>query len=236
MLTRRSILLVGVAAPLTVKTTRGQAAIKFRPAGWPTGPIRIVVPFAAGGSIDTIARVVQPGLQQRLGNTIIVDNRPGASGSAGAATVAKSAADGATWLLCFDSQALNPFLVPNLTFDTEKDLDPVLLMVRARTLLLLIRPGHTRRSRTWSRTPRRGRIPSRAAMVGSRQPRPSHRRDACKARGNSARPRAYRGGGPSLNDAMAGHVDLISGTAALVSTGGSRPAPCARCYKPDRAG
>jgi len=95
--TRRSVLLGGVVAPLAARMAAGQIS------SWPSGPIRIVVPFAAGGSIDMIARVVQPGLQQRLGNVIIVDNRPGASGSAGAAFVAKSPPDGTTWLLCFDS-------------------------------------------------------------------------------------------------------------------------------------
>jgi tripartite-type tricarboxylate transporter receptor subunit TctC len=218
MLTRRSILLVGVAAPLAVKTTRGQAATNSRPAGWPAGPIRIVVPFAAGGSIDTIARVVQPGLQQRLGNTIIVDNRPGASGSAGAAMVAKSAADGATWLLCFDSQALNPFLVPNLTFDTEKDLDPVLLI---GTGPHVIAAHPSRLYKTF------------ADVVADAQARPDTITCSNGGVGSLAHLTAvmlakrarirlvhvpYRGGGPSLNDAMAGHVDLISGTAALVST------------------
>src|SRR6185503_18569029 len=106
-LTRRSILTASLALPFATSVARGQGAT----AGWPTGPIRIVVPFAAGGSIDMIARVVQPGLQQRLGNTIIIDNRAGASGSTGAATVAKSPPDGTTWLLCFDSQAINPFLI-----------------------------------------------------------------------------------------------------------------------------
>jgi len=90
--TRRSVLLGGVVAPLAARMAAGQIS------SWPSGPIRIVVPFAAGGSIDMIARVVQPGLQQRLGNVIIVDNRPGASGSAGAAFVAKSPPDGTTWL------------------------------------------------------------------------------------------------------------------------------------------
>ena len=131
MPTRRSVLLGGLVTPLVARMAAGQISGTFPPAApssWPSGPIRIVVPFAAGGSIDMIARVVQPGLQQRLGNTIIVDNRPGASGSTGAAMVAKSPPDGTTWLLCFDSQAINPFLVHNLPFDTEKDLDPVLLI------------------------------------------------------------------------------------------------------------
>src|SRR5229473_6947845 len=61
---------------------------------WPSGPIRIVVPFAPGGSTDVIARLAQPGLQQRLGTTVITENRPGGSGTIGAGIVAKSPPDG----------------------------------------------------------------------------------------------------------------------------------------------
>jgi tripartite-type tricarboxylate transporter receptor subunit TctC len=216
MLTRRSILLAGLAAPAVATTARSQAAKP--PAAWTAGPIRIVVPFAAGGSIDAIARVVQPGLQQRLGNTIIVDNRPGASGSAGAAMVAKSTPDGATWLLCFDSQAINPFLIPNLPFDTEKDLDPVLLIGTGPHVIA------THPSRPYK---------TFADLVADAKARPDTITISNGGAGSLAHLTAvmlakragirlvhvpYRGGGPSLNDAVAGHVDLISGTAAAIST------------------
>ena len=85
---------------------------------------RIIVPFPPGGTVDPIARIVQPGLQQRLNTTIIIENKPGASGSIGAALVAKSPPDGSNWLFVFDTHAVNPFL-QKLAFDTEKDLDPV---------------------------------------------------------------------------------------------------------------
>jgi tripartite-type tricarboxylate transporter receptor subunit TctC len=209
--TRRSVLLGGVVAPLAARMAAGQIS------SWPSGPIRIVVPFAAGGSIDMIARVVQPGLQQRLGNVIIVDNRPGASGSAGAAFVAKSPPDGTTWLLCFDSQAINPFLVPNLPFDTEKDLDPVLLIGTGPHVIC------THPSRPYR---------SFADVVADAQRRPDVITISNGGAGSAAHLTAtmlakragvrlvhvpYRGGGPSLNDAVAGHVDLISGTVAAVS-------------------
>jgi tripartite-type tricarboxylate transporter receptor subunit TctC len=100
-----------------------------------TGNItRIVVPFPPGGTVDPIARMVQPGLQQRLNTTIIIENKPGASGSIGAALVAKSPPDGSNWVLVFDTHAVNPFL-QNLPFDTEKDLEPVLLIGTAPNLL-----------------------------------------------------------------------------------------------------
>ena len=100
-LTRRTIVLGAVAAPLAGPGERG--------ATWPSGTIKIVVPFPPGGSADAMARLVQPGLQQRLGATIIIENRPGASGSVGTAMVAKSPPDGNTWLIVFDNHAVNPF-------------------------------------------------------------------------------------------------------------------------------
>ena len=110
--TRRSLMLGAVAAPFAAKAQ-----------GWPSGIIRVVAPFPPGGSVDAIARIVQPGLQQRLGATVLIENRPGGSGSIGAASVAKAAPDGSTWLFVFDTHAVNPALLPNLPFDSRKDLE-----------------------------------------------------------------------------------------------------------------
>ena len=117
-LTRRSLVATALLSPLAAQAQ----------ATWPSGIIRIVVPFPAGGSVDTISRLVQTGLQQRLGANVIVENQPGASGSTGAGAVAKSPPDGTSWLMVFDTHAVNPFLLPSMPFDTEKDLDPVLLI------------------------------------------------------------------------------------------------------------
>ena len=88
MLTRRSIIAAGILAPVAA---RAQTS--------PGGMVRIINPFPAGGTSDAMARLLQPALQQRLGATVIVENRPGASASIGAAAVAKSPPDGTTWLL-----------------------------------------------------------------------------------------------------------------------------------------
>ena len=85
-------------------------------------------PPTAGRSTDTIARLIQPHLQQRLAATIIIENRPGGGGSIGTAAVAKSPPDGSSWVMVFDNHAANPFALPTLPFDTEKDLDPVQLI------------------------------------------------------------------------------------------------------------
>jgi tripartite-type tricarboxylate transporter receptor subunit TctC len=90
--------------------------------------VRIVVAYPFGGSTDAIMRLVQPGMQQRLGTTIVIENPSGASGSVGTAAVAKSPPDGNTWLAVFDNHAANPFVLPSLPYDSEKDLDPVLLI------------------------------------------------------------------------------------------------------------
>src|SRR5215468_10760226 len=123
-LTRRSILLGAMAAPFAARAD-----------GWPTGTVKIVVPYPPAGSPDVIARLVQNDLQQRLGATVIIENRPGASGSVGTAAVAKSPPDGGTWLLVFDNHAANPFVLPSLPYDTEKDLEPVLLIGTAPYLI-----------------------------------------------------------------------------------------------------
>jgi tripartite-type tricarboxylate transporter receptor subunit TctC len=130
-ITRRSLVLGTMAVPFA-QPALGQTA---------TGNItRIVVPFPPGGTVDPIARMVQPGLQQRLNTIIVIENKPGASGSIGAAQVAKSPPDGSNWVFVFDTHAVNPFL-QNLSFDTEKDLEPVLLIGTAPNVVAT-QPGH----------------------------------------------------------------------------------------------
>src|SRR5579864_8184475 len=123
-LTRRSLVLAALTAPLLEPPTAPAQS-------WPSGPIRIVVPFPPGGSVDAVARLAQAGLSQRLGATIVIENRTGASGSTGSAAVAKAPPDGNTWLIVFDTHAVNPSLLPNLPFDSDKDLDPVSLVATA---------------------------------------------------------------------------------------------------------
>jgi tripartite-type tricarboxylate transporter receptor subunit TctC len=106
---------------------------------WPSGPIRIVAPFPPGGSTDTLARLLQQPLQQALGVPVVVENRAGASGAIGTAQVARSAPDGNTWVLVFDTHAVNPALIPNIGFDTERDLTPLLLFGTAPMMLCVSR-------------------------------------------------------------------------------------------------
>jgi tripartite-type tricarboxylate transporter receptor subunit TctC len=98
---------------------------------WPTRPVRFIVPFPPGGTTDPLARLVGSKLTPVLGQQFIVDNRPGASGSLGAGIAAKATPDGYTFLFVFDTHAVNPTLIPNLPFDTVKDLAPVMLVATA---------------------------------------------------------------------------------------------------------
>src|SRR5215813_13394412 len=124
MLSRRYLLLGALVVPLTAHAQN-----------WPAGNIKIVVVYPPGGSTDMIARLIQPHMQQRLGTTVIIENRAGGGGSIGTAAVAKSSPDGSTWAMVFDNHAANPFVFPNLPFNTEKDLDPVQLIGTAPYVL-----------------------------------------------------------------------------------------------------
>jgi tripartite-type tricarboxylate transporter receptor subunit TctC len=86
--------------------------------------VRLVAPFPPGGTADLLARVFAQPLSQALGQPVIVENRAGASGSAGTGVVAKSPPDGYTFVVVFDTHAVNPSLIPNLPFDTKADLAP----------------------------------------------------------------------------------------------------------------
>jgi tripartite-type tricarboxylate transporter receptor subunit TctC len=107
---------------------------------WPTKPIRLVVPFTPGGVTDTTARVIADSLGKRLGQNIIVDNKPGASGNIGTALVKSAAPDGYTLVLGFDgTMVINPHVFAKLPFDTLKDFTPIGKIGDA-TLILVSHP------------------------------------------------------------------------------------------------
>ena len=95
---------------------------------WPVKPVRFVVPFPPGGSVDPLARLLGAKLGDALKGQFVVENKPGAGGSIGTAFAAKSPPDGYTFLFVFDSHAVNPALIPNIQYDTVKDFAPVMLV------------------------------------------------------------------------------------------------------------
>lgn len=205
-LTRRTFTLGALAAPLAAPALAQS---------WPSGPIRIVVAYPPGGSTDAIMRLVQPGLQQKLGVTVVIENRSGASGSVGTGTVAKSAPDGNTWLAVFDNHAANPFVLSSLPYDTEKDLDPVLLI---GTAPYLITTAKTKAYNTLADVLKAAREKPGTVSYGSvGSGSVGHLAMALLSQqaGVKLVHVPYRGGGPAMNDAVAGHVDLLVGSTAL---------------------
>jgi tripartite-type tricarboxylate transporter receptor subunit TctC len=136
---RRRALLAAAASAATA------AAVAPRPApaaaGFPDRPIRLIVPFAAGGNADIVARLVAPAMAERLGQPVVVDNRPGAGGSVGAAAAARSRPDGYTMLLGSTGPlSVNPVVQANLPYDAERDFAPVGLISRT-PLAVTVRAG-----------------------------------------------------------------------------------------------
>ena len=95
---------------------------------YPNRPIRVVVPFSPGGAVDGPTRIVAQKLGERLGQQIVVENKPGAGATIGAAEVAKSAPDGYTLLLASQTNAISPALYPKLPYDATDDFVPIMLI------------------------------------------------------------------------------------------------------------
>ena len=107
-------------------------------AAYPDKPVTIIVPFPPGGSTDTLARMMTPKMSEKLGQPVVVENKPGATGAIGATQVKRSAPDGYT-LLCasIGVWAVNPFLQKNLAYDPAKDFDLMTVAVRAPNVLVV---------------------------------------------------------------------------------------------------
>jgi len=104
---------------------------------YPARPVELVVPFAAGGGTDILARLLTDGLTRRLGQTFVVLNRPGANTNLGTGQVVRSKPDGYTLLMTSFGLAANPSLYRNLGFDPSKDLVPISLLANAPTILVV---------------------------------------------------------------------------------------------------
>ncbi|NDZ11928.1 tripartite tricarboxylate transporter receptor protein [Variovorax sp. WS11] len=120
----------------------GAAPMRARAAAYPDKPIRLVVPFGAGGVADLTARAVGQALGQRLGQSVVVDNRPGAGGVVAGDAVAKAAPDGYTLLLMSNGTAVSEGLFKRLPFDARKDFAPISLL--GRFDLALVVPGSSK--------------------------------------------------------------------------------------------
>lgn len=184
---------------------------------WPTQPVRLIVPFPPGGSTDQVARLLQQPLSQALGQPVIVENRPGGSGSIGATAVAKAKPDGSNWLLSFDTHGVNPSLIPNLPFDTLKDLTQVML-IGTGPMLIAAHPSTPYKS--FADVLAAAKKDPKAVSYGSIGSGSLGHLAMAQVQaqtGTTMTHIPYKGGGPLVQDAIAGHVPIAIGTAALLS-------------------
>jgi tripartite-type tricarboxylate transporter receptor subunit TctC len=179
---------------------------------YPDRPIRLVVPFAAGGTVDIIARIVGGRLAEVSGSKVIVDNRGGAGGVIGTEMVAQSPGDGYTLLFHSGSITYDPALHDKLPYDTMKDLAPV-AMIGTTPNLLVVTPSFPARSaadliRLAREKP--GSITYATGGFGSS----SHLAVALftSLSGTTFNHVPYKGAGPALADVVAGHVDFTVAT------------------------
>ena len=129
---RRSLIVLATAGAL------GAATTALAQADWPSRTVRIVVPFAAGGTTDLSARIIAERLSQSLKQPFIVENKAGAGGNVGAAEVARAAPDGYTFLMGTPgTQSINQFLYSKMPYDSAKDLVPVSFVVRVPNVLMV---------------------------------------------------------------------------------------------------
>ncbi|MDB5810844.1 MAG: Receptor [Betaproteobacteria bacterium] len=184
---------------------------------WPAQPIRIIVPFPPGGTTDQVARLLQPYLQQALGVSVVVDNRGGASGAIGSGVAAKSAPDGYTYLLVFDTHGVNPSLIPNMPFDTLKDLAPIMLIGKS-PMVITAHPSFP--YKTFGEVVRLAKAKPGEVTFGTIGSG-SLAHLAMAMIGGYAKVEMthipYKGGGPLIINAIGGHVPVAIASLALFS-------------------
>ncbi|MBM3594168.1 MAG: tripartite tricarboxylate transporter substrate binding protein [Alphaproteobacteria bacterium] len=196
---RRALLAATLATPFLSQTGQAQGS------EWPNRPVRVVVPWPPGGGADTTARMIFPKLAQKLGQPFVIENRPGASGSIGAAEVARAAPDGYTILHDATPLAINPFLI-RVSFDALADLKAVFLPMQV-PMLLVMHPSQARRSLAdviALAKSRPGSLDWASSGNGSAQHLALEL--FTRAAGITVNHVPYRGGGPALTDVVAGQV------------------------------
>ncbi len=183
---------------------------------WPTrGPVKLVAVFPPGGSVDQVARILAPSLQQQLGQSVVVENKGGASGAIGTAAVAQSAPDGYTFAVVFDTHGVNPSLNPNLGYDTRKDLAAV-AQIGTSAMVLATHADTAYKSFADVIAAAKAKKGVSYGSIGSGSL--GHLAIALLAKGDGLELNhvPYRGGGPLMNDAIAGHVPLSVGSVFLI--------------------
>lgn len=186
---------------------------------WPNRPIRLVVPFAAGGSVDVTARVLATGLAPRLGQAVVVENRTGAAGFIGTQNVVNSPADGYTIVMASAGIiAIAPYLYKDMPFDPTKDLTPITPVVDGINVLVVRpkNPATTVPAFIDMAKAEPGKLNFGSSGIGASDYMATQLFMAMtKTRMTNI---SYRGGGPAMVDLLAGNVDfMFSAVAPAVS-------------------
>ncbi len=190
------------------------APLAFAQAAWPNKPVRIVVPFAPGGTTDILARTLAPELSRVFGQSFVVENRAGAGGNIGAELVAKSPADGYTLLMgTVGTHGINKSLYSKLPYDPQKDFAPITLVAGVPNVMVM----STRRAQEL-------RINTVADFVKHAKANPGRLNMASSGNGTSIHLAGelfkarnaifmthipYRGSGPAMTDLLAGNMDVM---------------------------
>jgi tripartite-type tricarboxylate transporter receptor subunit TctC len=212
------------AAQLILALTLMSAGPELRAQAFPSGPLKFLVPYAAGGSTDIIARTLADPMAAKLGQQVVVVNQPGAGGGVGSAAVARAPADGLTLLLATNgSHAINPSLYPSLAYDPVKDFQAVSMV--ASVPLLLVVPSASDIKAMRDLVEKKRPMSFGSAGVGSSGHLTG---EMLKLEGHlDANHIAYRGDGPNVLDLIGGriHFSFVNMPAATnhVKSGMLRP-------------
>jgi tripartite-type tricarboxylate transporter receptor subunit TctC len=200
---RRSFLLLAMLAAAGVSAQT-----------YPTKPIKIIVPFSAGGSVDMVARLVGKRLSETLGQPFIIDNRAGASGNIGADFVAKSAPDGYTLLVTGPGVLVaNSHLYKKLPFDPAKDFSPVIRLVNQPNILMVhpsVQASNVKEFIALAKA-RPGKVSVGSAGIGTGQDIAAQQ--FALMTGADILNVPYKGGAPALSDLLGGQIDAMFETA-----------------------
>ena len=202
-----------LCAMLLLAAVSGHAAAQ----AYPSKPIRIVVPFAPGGASDVLARLVGQKLSERLGQPVVVENKPGATTTLGASEVARAPADGYTLMLAPAPFVIAPLMYQKLTYDAAKDFTGVALLASS-PLILTVHPS------VGVSTPQEllalGKAKPGTVMYGSPGSGsvPHLATELFKLRtGTDFTHVPYKGGGPAVTDLVAGHIGMMFASPIEVS-------------------
>jgi tripartite-type tricarboxylate transporter receptor subunit TctC len=203
MVSRRQALAAAAASLIAAPAARAQGT-------WPDRPIRVVVPFAAGGNADVIARILQPRLSEKLGQPVVVENRPGAGGAVGAAEVARARPDGYTLLIGSNGPlSVNPAVQARLPYDAEAGFAPVAMAMQVPHCLM-VQQGAPYRSLADVVAASRAQPDALGAGTAGVASATHLSLEAFKlASGARILHVPYRGGGAAVPDFVAGNIPLL---------------------------